>query len=273
MPVRHSLSPRIHGLFAEQAGLAVDYRAIEVGEESLEREIRNLAEAGGRGCNITVPLKRRAFQLAARSSERAAVAQSANTLLFETANTWVADSTDGPGLLQDLAGNLGIETAGLRVCVVGAGGAAAAILYDLLLQGPGELLVFNRTTERAVALAAQFSGIGRVAAAGLGEMETAGRFDLVINATSGGHHGSGPALSESLFAGGGTCYDLNYGAAHGLLRDWCSARGIRCHDGLGMLVEQAALSFRIWTGFAPDTAPVRAALREDASLRPGEAPQ
>jgi shikimate dehydrogenase len=262
MPVKHSLSPRIHTLFAQQGGLEVDYRAIEVEEEFFSREVQKLADAGGRGCNITLPLKHCAFKLANRASERAELARSANTLLFESPSRWAADSTDGPGLLRDLTENLGISIAGRRVGVIGAGGAAAGILYDLLQAGPGGLTLFNRTVGKAETLAEQFAVAGRVEPAGLEAMESSGAYDLVIDATSAGHQGTDPVLVGDMFDGGGICYDLNYGQAHESLGTWCAARGIPCHDGLGMLVEQAALSFRIWTGFMPDTAPVLAALRK-----------
>lgn len=260
-PVKHSLSPRIHQMFADQAGLEVDYRAIEVDEEFLSREVQKLADEGGRGCNITMPLKHRAFQLANRASERATLALSANTLVFESKSRWAADSTDGPGLLQDLVRNLDIGIQGRRICVVGAGGAAAGILYDLLQHQPAGLTLFNRTVDRARDLARQFSGIGQIEAAGLDDMEQAGVFDLVINATSAGHLREAPVPGEALFGQTSVCYDLTYGRAHDSLAEWCAGRDIPCHDGLGMLVEQAALSFHIWTGFLPDTTPVMATLR------------
>ncbi len=259
-PVKHSLSPRIHQLFAKQAGIPVDYKCIEVSADFLSREVQKLADAGGRGCNITLPLKQRAFTLANRASERATAAQAANTLIFKTPNRWFADNTDGPGLVRDLLRNLAIEIHGQRICVIGAGGAAAGILYDLLAQKPASLTVFNRTVERATLLADRFTELSgeadRLRAAGLDNMRSAAPFDLVINAISSGHFREGPVLSENLFGPHSSCYDLSYGSAHKALNEWCRVSGFRCHGGLGMLVEQAAESFFLWTGFRPDTAPV-----------------
>ena len=263
-PVKHSLSPRIHQLFARQADIPVDYEGIEVSEDFLSREVQKLADAGGRGCNITLPLKQQAFMLANRASERATVARSANTLVFKTPNRWFADNTDGPGLVRDLAKNLAIEIHGQRICVIGAGGATAGILFDLLAQKPLNLTVFNRTVEHATRLADRFAEISgeaeRLCATGLDDMRFAAPFDLVINATSTGHFREGPVLTENLFGPHSICYDLNYGSAHEALNKWCLLRGIRCHDGLGMLVEQAAESFFLWTGFRPDTARVISSL-------------
>lgn len=260
-PVKHSLSPQIHQLFADQAGIIVQYTAIEVSEDFLSREVQKLADAGGRGCNITLPLKDRAFQLADQFSERAALAKAANTLVFNTTTRWTADNTDGPGLVRDLLDNLNIEIKDRRICVVGAGGAAAGILYDLLQQQPACLKVFNRTIEKAESLAQRFAEIGKVSTGDLEHMMLAEPFDLVINATSAGHYGQKPVLTGNLFGPASLCYDLSYGAAHDSTRAWCQENGFQCHDGLGMLVEQAAGSFHIWTGFTPHTKPVHRALR------------
>jgi len=264
-PVKHSLSPRIHQLFAKQAGIPVDYKGIEVSADFLSREVQKLADTGGCGCNITLPLKNRAFTLANGASERATAAQAANTLIFKTPNRWFADNTDGPGLVRDLVENLAIDIHGQRICVIGAGGAAAGILYDLLTQKPAGLTVFNRTVERAKGLVERFRALNDEAvslyAAGLDDMRAPASFDLVLNTTSTGHFREAPVLTENLFAPHTVCYDLSYGAAHEALNEWCRVRGFRCHDGLGMLVEQAAESFFLWTGFRPDTAPVINTLR------------
>jgi shikimate dehydrogenase len=255
-PVARSLSPRIHQAFAAQADLPVEYRAIDCSAEELEARLAQLASQGGRGCNITLPLKRRACELAARLSERAQRAGAVNTLCLENDGTWYGDNTDGSGLVRDLLDNVGIALSGRDILVLGAGGAAAGILYDLLLQRPARLVLANRSPGRAQALADRLRAAGEVtpvAAAGLAER---GPFDLVINATSAGHSGDLPSLSPRLFAAGAACYDLNYGSAHAVLGDWCAARNITCHHWLGMLVEQAAESFRIWTGYAPRTGPV-----------------
>jgi shikimate dehydrogenase len=259
-PIKHSLSPRIHGLFADQAGLEVDYRAVEVSEDFLSREVQKLVDEGGRGANITMPLKYRAFRLANRASERASVAQSANTLIFRSPTQWYADSTDGPGLLRDLA-RLNVEVRQRRIAVLGAGGAAAAVLYDLLQQDPAVLVIFNRSPDKAEQLASRFSEMGPVTAGSLENESLQGAFDLVINATSAGHLRETPPLQAGWFSAGACCYDMAYGKAHEPLAAWCAEQSIQCHDGLGMLVEQAAESFYLWTGFRADTAPVLSALR------------
>ncbi|MDX1459604.1 MAG: shikimate dehydrogenase [Xanthomonadales bacterium] len=261
-PVKSSLSPRIHALFAEQAGLDVDYRATAVAEEFLSREIQALADAGARGCNITLPYKQKALALANRATDRAQRAAAANTLIFESRARWKADNTDGPGLIRDLTGRIGMKLAGERIALIGAGGAAAGILEALLSSEPNSLVLFNRTPARGQALAEQFSDLGAIEARSLDQIESAGTFHLVIHATSAGHRGEPPLLPRSLFQDGGLLYDLNYGLAHRKLAAWSRRHQVRCTDGLGMLVEQAAESFELWTGHRPDTDPVLTSIRE-----------
>jgi shikimate dehydrogenase len=260
-PVTQSLSPRIHGMFADQCGLEVDYRAIQATEESFPGLVRELAGAGGRGCNITAPLKHDAWKMAGRCSESANRARAANTLVFHGADEWYADSTDGMGLVSDLHSIPGCSLRGARHCLIGAGGAAASVLGALLRSKPESVLIVNRTKERAEELARAHSDLGKIDTCAPGEAGSRAPFDLVINATSLGHGGEAPALSRSWLTADGLCYDMNYGIASEPLRTHCLKNGIRYSDGLGMLVGQAALSFRLWTDRNPNAAEVLGELR------------
>jgi shikimate dehydrogenase len=272
-PVAHSLSPRIHSLFAAQCGLEIDYRAIEATPESFPGLVAKLAGNGGRGCNITVPLKHDAWKLADRCSESAARAQAANTLVFYGSKepqagagkrdsfVWYADSTDGMGLVNDLQSIPGFRLRGARVCLIGAGGAAASVLGALLRSEPESVLVANRTKQRAVELAQAHSDLGIIDACSPDELRARASFDVLINATSLGHAGGTPELPFSCLKTGGLCYDMNYGRAAEPLRQMCLKNSFRYSDGLGMLVAQAALSFRLWSDQAPDAAEVLRELR------------
>ena len=265
-PVIHSLSPRIHGLFADQCGLKIEYRAIEATPETFPRRVTELAESGGRGCNITAPLKHEAWKLAKRCSESASRARAANTLVFDEPGDIYADSTDGMGLVNDLNSMPGCRLRGARICLLGAGGAAASVLGAILGAQPLIVFIANRTRSRAMELARSHSGLGNLdfgTPADLGAVEP---FDLIINATSLGHKGDTVALSPAWFTGRGFCYDMNYADAARPLQAWCSKEGIPYSDGLGMLVSQAALSFSLWTGQTPDTARVLEELRIDPAV-------
>jgi shikimate dehydrogenase len=153
--------------------------------------------------------------------------------------------------------------------IIGAGGAAAGILGDLLQLSPAEIVLGNRSLERAQALTLRFASMGRLSSCTLDQLDAQGPFNLVINATSLGHLGLYPTLPASLFTSRGLCYDLNYGPAAKPLREHCESRGIGYHEGLGMLVEQAAASFSLWTGYQPDSSAVLQRLRRDSAPAQG----
>ncbi|MBT8050202.1 MAG: shikimate dehydrogenase [Gammaproteobacteria bacterium] len=265
-PITQSLSPRIHRLFAEQFGLAIDYRAVEADTDTFRDRVSALAAQGGLGCNVTLPLKREAWRLAANRSLDADRAEAVNTLLFRE-DGWFGDNTDGGGLVDDLENGLGTGVRGARICLLGAGGAARGVLAALLKRGADRIVIANRSADKALQLARKHADLGPVIGIGMDALPEATPFDLAINATSLGHHGRAPELPAHLLGDDGLCYDMNYGTAAEPLQDFCRSRGIRYRDGLGMLVGQAALSFRLWTGKAPATAPVLAAIRSTPAGR------
>jgi shikimate dehydrogenase len=250
-PVAASLSPAIHRQFAAQCGLEIEYRAIEAGVGEFPAVLDDFRRAGGVGCNVTLPLKKLAWELVEERSPQAEAAQAANTLV-KCPGGWYAHNTDGIGFMADLVSNHGIEPAGKNVAVLGAGGAVAGIMNTLLESGPARLVLVNRNLERAQALAIRFDNSNYIEVIGWEDLRNAGLFDLVINATSLGHAGKVPPLAAGMFTRKGVCYDLNYGHAATPLRAWCNAAGLHYVDGLGMLVEQAAASFEAWTGKRPD---------------------
>jgi shikimate dehydrogenase len=260
-PIRHSRSPLIHRLFAEQFGLALRYEKREVAPGTLEAAIRTFVAEGILGVNVTVPLKEEAYGLATATTTRAELAGAANVLSFPAAGQVVADNTDGIGLVADLLG-LGFPLAGARVLLLGAGGAVRGVVPALLAGGAATLTIANRTRDKAEALRARFAGLGKVDAAALGEGFSR-PFDLIINGTSLGVTAGGELPVSAAAVGADTaCYDLVYGAAETPFLRWAREAGaLRRVDGLGMLVEQAAAAFECWHGLKPATAPVIAALR------------
>jgi shikimate dehydrogenase len=258
-PIAHSLSPRIHAAFGAQLGIAVDYRAIEAGPEEFPARLAAFAHEGGRGANVTLPLKQDALALCATLSERARRAGSVNTLIH-VGDGWHGDSTDGAGLLRDLRERHGFDPRERRVLLLGAGGAARAAAFAFADAGTAELTIANRTPERAIELALALGPVAHATA--LDALEALGRFDLVVNATAAGHADAAAALPRTLLDVHTLCYDLSYGkAAQAFLAAARQAGAARVSDGLGMLVEQAAESFAAWHGSRPDTAPVYAELR------------
>lgn len=259
-PIEHSKSPLIHAAFAAQTGQDMRYERILGNLEAFEEEVGRFFAAGGRGLNVTVPFKERAFGLADTLSDRARAAGAVNTLASDNGLVH-GDNTDGAGLVRDLGCNQRFAIAGARVLLLGAGGAVRGVLYPLLGERPRCLVIANRTAAKARALAAAVAQDPGVEGCGLDGL-AGRRFDLIINGTAAGLKAQVPAIPDDCLAEGGWTYDMLYGTEPTAFVQWGRAHGAaRALDGLGMLVEQAAESFRLWRGVEPDTAPVIASLR------------
>lgn len=260
-PVEHSRSPAIHAMFAAQTGQALSYERLLAPLDGFEATLRGFAAAGARGCNVTVPFKFEAFQLAAQRTPRAQRAGAVNTLRFDPTG-WIGDNTDGAGLVHDIQRNAGRPLAGLQVLLVGAGGAGAGVLASLIAAEPARITIVNRSLDKAVALVESHLDLGvPLAAATLAEAPAAQ--DVVINATSTSLTGAASPVEAHVLKPGALALDMMYGPkAQGFL-DWAAAHGAEPRDGLGMLVEQAAEAFYFWRGVRPETAPVLAAIRRE----------
>jgi shikimate dehydrogenase len=259
-PVSHSLSPFIHGLFARDTGQQMTYRAYDVLPEDFSTRVRSFFAAGGRGLNITLPHKLAAAALADELTERATQAAAVNTLVRQ-GDSVLGDNTDGEGLVRDLCNNLGLVITGSRVLILGAGGATRGVLAPLLGLEPASLTIANRTPDRAAALAAEFADLGKTRSVGFADIGER-PYDLIINATSASLSGDIPPVPRAAVTESTVCYDLAYGRSETAFVKWALECGCaRAEQGLGMLAEQAAESFRLWRGMRPPTAPVLAALR------------
>jgi shikimate dehydrogenase len=263
-PVAHSWSPFIHGMFARQTGEQVAYRLHDVLPESFRAFVLDFFSRGGRGLNVTVPHKVAASQIANELTPRAERAGAVNTLAIQRDNRLLGDNTDGAGLVHDLRDNLSVNLAGRRVLIVGAGGATRGVVAPLLVLRPAELVIANRTADRAQAFAADFKDLGTVHGCGFDELTDA-PFDVVINATSASLAGEVPAIPSTVIKSDSLCYDMAYSKGETPFLKWVKENGCpRAIQGWGMLVEQAAESFQLWRGVRPQTGPVLEALRERA---------
>jgi shikimate dehydrogenase len=260
-PIAHSKSPQIHAAFATQTGRQLVYERVDVLPGNLAAAVAEFRACGGRGLNVTVPMKEEAWSIAARREPNAELAGAANTLWFDSDGRIVADNTDGVGLVRDLKQNHGVVIHGRRLILLGAGGAARGVMPALLAEQPREILISNRTAARAAVLAKHFC-----AAPNIGVLEWGGAptqsADVIINATAASLVDELPKLHSAALHTKTVCYDMMYGSTPTAFISWACSRGIEtAFDGLGMLVEQAAAAFAIWHGIVPSTAPVIAALR------------
>lgn len=264
-PIAHSKSPAIHARFAASTAQDMNYEALLVPLDGFAITAREFMAVGGRGANVTVPFKEEAFRLCDKRSVRAERAGAVNTLIFNGTEIF-GDNTDGAGLVGDITRNLGISLCAKRILLLGAGGAARGVVDPLLAQQPASLFIANRSADKALALAALFSGVVTVDAGNL--VEIAGKsFDIVINATSASLSGETLSLPDALFAEGALAYDMMYGKGDTPFMSQARAQGVvRCADGLGMLVEQAAEAFMLWRAVRPETAAVLADLRAQLAV-------
>lgn len=259
-PIGHSKSPIIHQAFAAQTGEDISYEAILAQLDGFEVSVRSLIAQGYKGANVTVPFKLEALQLVNIPSGRAHDAGAVNTLRF-LENEIRGDNTDGVGLVRDIQQNLGVKIAGKRILLLGAGGAAQGVLHPLLDESLAQLVIANRTLDKAQLMLKKIleRRAFMVTAQSFDGLESA-QFDIVINATSTGLSDTALPIPSSIFAKGCLAYDMMYGRETPFMKQAREA-GAQVADGLGMLVEQAAEAFYIWRGVRPVTQPVIQQLR------------
>ena len=261
-PVAHSRSPEIHAAFARECGADIQYDRLLASSTGFVQTLEAFRTGGASGANVTLPFKLEAFSYANACTSRAERGKSVNTLRFDK-NKIVGDNTDGVGLCRDIVSNIGQPLLGARILLIGAGGAARAVVGALLDCKPESLTITNRTAEKAQAIVEEFNAGKVFCTVGLTEL-TSRRFDVLINATSA-------SLTANLLPLPGTCFDTNslayemmYGKGLTPFLSLAASNGARTADGLGMLVEQAAEAFYLWRGVRPATGPVLKLLKQPA---------
>ena len=261
-PIKHSKSPQIHKLFARQTKQSLIYTAelVEIGQ--FNQAIKDFIKNNGKGLNVTVPFKEDAWSCATQRSDRAQRAGAVNTLIVKPEGELFGDTTDGIGLVRDLTLNHNIQLNDKDILIIGAGGAVRGVLEAILAQQPTSLLITNRTKQKALQLAKDFSDLGNIKGCGLDEIKNAS-FDIVINGTSASLQGELPPLPDSIFRKNSCSYDMMYASQATPFMQWSTNNGaIKVFDGLGMLVEQAAESFYLWRNVRPETKPVIQHIRD-----------
>lgn len=259
-PVNHSKSPRIHELFARQCNQDMQYEARQLSTENFDHSILQFFKEGGKGLNVTVPFKEKAFQLADIVNNYARQAGAANTLWLDENQKIIAGNTDGTGLIKDLTENLKIDLSGKRILLLGAGGAVRGVLQPLIDCSPLDIHIYNRTQSKADQLADLFEH----KITSVNRHQLSSPYDLIINGTASSLTGDIPDLPAGICHRNTISYDMMYSATETVFNVWARQQGaISGHDGLGMLVEQAAISFQLWRGILPHTAPVIKLLRQE----------
>jgi shikimate dehydrogenase len=270
-PVAHSLSPAIHNAAFAETGLDWCCVALPVPVGRALDAMVGLRALGLRGASVTMPHKAAVIDGLDDVSHTARTLGSVNCIVAERDARLRGENTDGDGFVRGLAEDFGISPRGRSCAVLGAGGAARAVVHALAAAGAAEVVVLNRTAERARA-AAELAGVrGRV-----GTADDLSSVDVVVNATPVGMAGPGgsrPAgdvqlpLDPGLLRPGQVVAELVYHPASTPLMEAAAARGARSANGVSMLVQQAAVAFELWTGRDAPVQAMRAAA--DAALAPG----
>lgn len=252
-PIKHSKSPRLHGYWLEKYGVNGTYEHVEIAPENFAKDVRALVTAGWRGANVTLPHKEAALALADETTEIAGAIGAANTLIFRDDGTILADNTDGFGFIENLRQGAGCAwNAHDPAVVLGAGGAARAVIHSLIAAGAPEIRLTNRTAARADELARRFGRKVKTIPwqAAASTLPGAG---LIVNTTSLGMKGA-PPLDLDLSAAPKTAVatDIVYTPLMTGFLEAANARGLAIVDGLGMLLHQARPGFTAWFGPTPE---------------------
>jgi shikimate dehydrogenase len=243
-PIEHSMSPLIHEYFAKNLKINLSYVPILGSLGKFEKEAKIFLGNGGSGFNVTLPFKEDAFKLAETKSKIARITGSVNTISIKNGIIH-GDNTDGIGFVKDMKNNIEYDFNDKKILVVGAGGAAMGVIPSILNENPSELKIYNRTFEKAKSLSDSFENIGPVEAVSQDKIHKH-NFDLIINATSIGINNIKFELSKKILNTETVCYDMSYGKISNSFKMWSNENNLKFHDGLGMLLEQAAESFYIW---------------------------
>ena len=258
-PISHSVSPEIQNAAFREAGVDGVYVAVRCAAEDLSGFMHGLARAGGGG-NITLPHKEKAATLVAVPSEAVRRTGACNTFWGIDGRVY-GDNTDVDGFRRALRVFLDGSVDGIRVLLLGAGGAARAALLGLLDEGASEVLLYNRTSERARAVARRIGGQRARVVPLMKELEGE-RFDLVVNATRLGLDPHDPSpLDFARLGRAGAAMDLVYARDKTPFVRAAERHGVRSTDGLEMLVQQGAVSFERWWGRPAPIETMRSAIR------------
>ncbi|MEY4649926.1 MAG: Shikimate dehydrogenase [Pseudomonadota bacterium] len=254
-PIHHSLSPEIHGMFAKEAGLLMDYEAVLSPLDEFQLTVETLISQKLSGANITLPFKKEAYHLASQHSQHAKIAEAVNTFEFKDKEI-IGHNTDGIGLVRDLEQNLHIDLHGKKILLIGAGGAAEGVIYSLLEKNPLDLTLTNRTIEKSNIMKNKMNDYAKHLNVNLNVVDITKLpqqyFDLIINATSASLHEADLGLDNKVFHDQCLAYDMMYGKETLFIKQ-AKSQHAKTSDGLGMLVEQAAEAFYIWHHIKPQT--------------------
>ncbi len=254
-PVSHSLSPQIHQMFAKQFDLTIEYDLMQVHETEFAASVKEFFDAGGLGANVTLPHKSLALSVVDKVKKSAKLSQAVNTFYKNKNSLLCGDNTDGKGFVKDIKKRLGFKFKNKSILILGAGGATQGIVPAIFNKNPKQVMIANRSIEKAE----QICVFKNTHAINFDDLEVhQQKFDLIIHASSLGHQGKTLKFQTHHVHEKTIAYDLSYGLTANPFMEFCRSKNIQqISDGLGMLIEQAALSFELWFGLKPETSSIK----------------
>ncbi|AJC48340.1 shikimate dehydrogenase [Allofrancisella guangzhouensis] len=246
-PVKHSLSPKIQMELAKQYNQNMLFTAIEVAPEDLEQKIKEFkANPQVKGLSVTIPHKEKVFELCDDADDVATDVKAASNVVFRPDRKMIALNYDGLGIVNDIKNNHQINFQNKNILVVGAGGAAKAVIAAIIKEKPKSLTITNRTKEKALKVKKLFEykyGIE------IEDFENISKsFDIVINSTSSSIAKELLPLTPKNFNKNALAYDLMYSKTGTVFTQWCQNNNIKAIDGKGMLLELTKAIFKYWRG-------------------------
>ena len=244
-PVKHSLSPKIQMQLAKEYNQNMLFTAVEVAPQDLEQKIAEFkANPQIKGLSVTVPHKERVYELCDDASDIAKDVKAASNVIFTYDRKMIALNYDGLGIINDIKYNHSTKLKDKRVLVVGAGGAAKAVVAALIAEKPTSITIANRTKAKAQAIKELFAYRYSIAIEDFESIQ--GQYDIVINSTSTSIDGISLPLLNSNFSENALGYDLMYAESGTTFTKWCDSQGIKSADGKGMLQELSKAVFKFW---------------------------
>jgi shikimate dehydrogenase len=253
-PAKHSLSPKMHNAAFKALGMNARYRIFEIEPSKLKPFLSTLGKRGIHGLNVTIPYKQAVIAYIKRTTPEARMIGAVNTVKVSQNNLY-GYNTDGEGFLKHLKTDLGFDPRGKNIAILGAGGASRAVCVYLSNASPKRIVIFNRDRSKTINLMhiLNMNGVctDLIAANSLSDPRIF-ESDLLINTTSVGMKQSDPSLVDKKYLHPGMLvYDLVYTRKKTRLLEDAAEKGCRTANGLGMLLYQGMLSFKIWTGRMP----------------------
>ena len=247
-PIGHSLSPAIHKEFARQQGISIQYKMIEPeSEDHFETHTQSFFSKKGYGANVTIPFKELAFNFANEHDISALECECANTLMAHNGKI-KAFNTDGEGFLKDLE-NKDINLVQKKILILGAGGSARSIINSLSKIHIEKIDILSRTERRIDQIIDKHKTSSNIS-----HYKKGSKYNIVINTTPVSLNNNEISFPTDIFDSSSISYDLFYSKNITSFQTWSKNNGVKeTHNGLGMLIEQAALSYNIWNSFKPET--------------------